>query len=90
MELTNSSSPSSITGTEKTGDIVATVSDGNPAAEYERFLHFENVFSGASKKKLLRKCKTCATMKYPFAHFEISGPTTSSNTEFSIFDVLAR
>ncbi|KAJ5991221.1 hypothetical protein N7522_011428 [Penicillium canescens] len=44
-----------MTDMEKTGDIVATVSDGIPAAEYERFLHFENVFSGASKKKLLRK-----------------------------------
>lgn len=89
MELTNSSSPSSMTDTEKKGDAVATVSGGN-LAEYERFLHLENVFSGASKKKLLRKCKTCATIIYPFAHFEPSGPTPTSNTEFSIFDVLAR
>lgn len=90
MELTNSSSPSSMTDTEKKSDAVATVSDGTLAAEYERFLHLENEFSGASKKKLLRKCKTRATMICSFAHFEPSGPTPTSNPEFSIFDVLAR
>lgn len=79
-----------MTDTEKKADAVATVSNGNVAAEYERFLHLENVFSGASKKKLLRKCKTRATRIYTFADFEFSGLTPTSNTEFSIFDVLAR
>jgi hypothetical protein len=59
-----------MTGTEKKGDAVATVSDGNAAAEYERFLHLDNVFSGAFKKKLLRKCKTRARIIHSIAYFD--------------------
>ncbi|KGO40484.1 Major facilitator superfamily domain, general substrate transporter [Penicillium expansum] len=55
MESTDSSPPLSMTDTEKKGDAVTTVTDESSVSEYERFLHLENVFSGASRKKLLRK-----------------------------------
>jgi hypothetical protein len=57
MESTDSS-PSSVTDSERKGEAVATVTDGDTALEYERFLYLENEFSGISKKKLLRKCKS--------------------------------
>lgn len=89
MESTDSSPPSSMTDTEKKGDVVTTVTDGGSATEYERFLRLENVFSGASRKKLLRKCMINATIKFPFPNFQLSGPTPAANPEFSILDVLA-
>ena len=52
------SPPSSLTDTEQKGEVV-TVTDGNSALEYERFLHLDNVFNGPAKKRLIRKCKTC-------------------------------
>lgn len=55
MESTDSSQPSSITDTERKGEAVATVTNESSALEYERFLRLENEFSGASKKRLLRK-----------------------------------
>lgn len=91
MESTDSSPALSMTDTEKKGDVVTTVTDGNgsSATEYERFLHLKNVFSRASRKKLLRKCMTSATIKCRFPNFRLSGPTPAANAEFSILDVLA-
>jgi hypothetical protein len=59
------SSPSSVTDTERKGEAVATVTNGDTALEYERFLHLENEFSGISKKKLLRKCKSFVMTSCP-------------------------
>ena len=62
MESTNSSQPSFITDTERKGEAVATVTNGNSALQYERFLRLENEFSVASKKRLLRKRNFFTTM----------------------------
>lgn len=69
-----------MTDTEKKGDAVTTVTDESSVSEYERFLHLENVFSGASRKKLLRKCMTFATMNVSYPNFELSGSTPASDT----------
>lgn len=89
MDLTDSSPPLSVADTEKKGDAITTVTDGSSAVEYERFLHLENVFSGPSRKKLLRKCMTSARMKFSFPNVELSGLTPTAHPELSVLDVLA-